>query len=160
MRSLRPLSLIVAMNANRVIGLNNSIPWQHPADMRHFRRTTNGHAIIMGRTTYESIGHPLPKRHNIIVTRQTSYVAEGCQIAHDLNSALQLAYALDPQPCIIGGAQLYLEALPLVTRLYLTTVPGDHEGDSYFPEFDRSEFQETERRVEGELVFHVLERQQ
>ena len=158
MNALRPLSLIVALDAQGVIGKDNSIPWRHPVDVRHFRRVTAGHAIIMGRATYESIGKPLPKRHNIVVTRKQDYRAEGCLIAHDLASALELAYALDAEPCIIGGTQLYREALPLVTRIYLTLVPGEHEGDSYFPTFREAEFEEIERREEAGLVFRTLER--
>ena len=158
MKPRRPLSLIVAMDAQRVIGVDNGIPWRHPEDLRHFRRTTAGHAIIMGRATYESIGKPLPKRHNIVVTRNRDYHAEGCLIAHDLASALKLAYELDSEPCIIGGAQLYREALPLISRMYLTQVPGEHQADSYFPDFDEGEYREVERREEAGLVFRTLER--
>lgn len=158
MSVLRPLSLIVALDAQGVIGKDNGIPWHHAEDMRHFRRVTTGHAIIMGRATYESIGKPLPKRHNIVVTTQRDYRAQGCLIAHDLPSALELAYGLDAEPCIVGGAQLYREALPLVTRMYLTLVPGSHQGDSFFPTFDEAQFREVERREEAAMVFRTLER--
>lgn len=157
---MRPLALIVGFDADRAIGKAGSIPWHHSADMKHFRRTTNGHAIIMGRATHASIGKPLPNRHNIVLTRQSDYVADGCTIVHSLNEALATAYKDDDMPFIIGGGQLYAEALPRVTHLYLTDIPGRHNGDAFFPALPEAEFREIEHRQEGVLTFRTFKRVQ
>jgi dihydrofolate reductase len=155
-----PLALIVAMARNGVIGKRGALPWHIPEDLKHFRRVTAGHAIIMGRTTHASIGRALPSRRNIVVSRSPTFAAEGCEVAHALDEAIALARQTDPEPMIIGGAAVYEEALPLVTRIYLTEVLRDVEGDVRFPDFDRSAWREIER-TQGEsegVSFVLLER--
>lgn len=126
------ISLIAAMAENRVIGKNNTIPWDLPADRQRFRSLTMGHPVIMGRKTYESIGFPLEGRTNIVITRQKNFQAKGCLIAHDLRSALDLAGNAD-EVFICGGGDLYRQALPLANRIYLTIIHRDQEGDVFFP---------------------------
>ena len=154
-----PLALILAVARNGVIGKAGDLPWHLPEDLSHFKRTTSGHAIIMGRKTYDSIGRPLPKRRNIVVTRQTELEIIGCERAASLDEAIALARTSDPCPFIIGGASLYEEALPIATEIHLTTVDEDVEGDVFF-EQDLSAFEETECRA-GEtpgVSFRVLRR--
>jgi len=144
--ALAPLALIVAVARNGVIGRDGGLPWHIPEDLKHFKRTTTGHTIIMGRRTHESLGRALPKRRNIVVTRQADADFAGCETAHSLEEAIALARSTDECPFVIGGASLYQEALPIATELHLTTVDQDVEGDTYFPE-DLSEFVEVERRA-------------
>jgi dihydrofolate reductase len=156
---LAPLAMIAAVARNGVIGKDGGLPWQISEDLRHFKKTTSGHAIIMGRKTHASIGRALPKRRNIVVTREPGASFEGCESASSLAGAIALARTTDPCPFIIGGASLYEEALPLATEIHLTTIDRDVEGDVHFPA-DLSAFEEVERR-EGEtahVVFRVLRR--
>src|SRR3989344_722760 len=122
------ISLIAALGNNRVIGEKNALPWHMPADFEHFKKLTLGHPIIMGRKTFDSIGHPLPKRRNVVVTRQTGLVIHGCEIAVSLEDALKLVVH-DDEVFIIGGAQIFDQALPLAKRLYLTLIDHDFSGD-------------------------------
>jgi len=138
------ISIIAAMGNDRVIGINNQLPWKLPADMKFFRSTTMGKPIIMGRKTYESIGKPLPGRTNIIITRDLDFHAEGCIVAHSIEEALKQTGATK-EVMIIGGASLYKQVLPLAQRFYLTRVHADFEGDSYFPEFNPQEWSLIER---------------
>ena len=142
------LSVIVAMAANRVIGHENRLPWHLPADLQHFKATTLGKPVLMGRKTWESIGRPLPGRTNIVITRDTAYTAEGCVVAHSLGEAIQAAGEAE-EIMIIGGAELYRQALPQTDRLYLTLVHGDFEGDTRFPEWQQDEWRETARIDHG-----------
>lgn len=135
------VSLIVAMGAGRVIGRDNALPWHLPADLQHFRALTRGKPVIMGRKTHESIGRPLPKRRNIVVSRNPSYRAEGCEVVGSLREALALAPPCE-EAMVIGGASLYTEALPLADRLYITEVHGSFEGDTFFPAIDPSKWTE------------------
>lgn len=145
------LSIIVAMANNRTIGRNNKLPWYLPQDLQYFKRITMGKPIIMGRKTFESIGHPLPGRINIVVTRQQQWTREGVRVAHSTEEAIQLA---DSQAVIdgvdevmlIGGAELYRSALPAADTVYLTHVNADIEGDAFFPELDNSLWQEVHRQ--------------
>ena len=136
------LSLICAMARNKVIGRDNQLPWHLPDEMRHFKERTEGKPVIMGRKTFESLPFPLPKRKNIVVTRQKTNI-QGVEVVNSLERALTHAqqhcikYKID-ECFIIGGAVLYAEALPLADQLYLTTVNADVEGDTYFPEYDDS----------------------
>ena len=158
--TLAPLALIVAVARNGVIGKDGALPWHMSEDLKHFKKTTDGHAIIMGRKTHESIGRALPKRRNIVLTRQTGTLFPGCEAARNLDAAIALARTTDDCPFIIGGASLYEEALPIATELHLTTIDEDVEGDAYFPK-DLSAFVEVESR-EGETVgitFKLLRRQ-
>ncbi len=127
------ISLIAAMAENRVIGLGNAIPWHLPADMKRFRAITMGHPVIMGRKTFESIGRPLAGRKTIILTRNRDYGAVGCLIAGSLREALAECAGAD-EVFICGGGEVYREALPLASRIYLTVIHGEIEGDTLFPE--------------------------
>ncbi len=138
------ISIIAAMAENRVIGVNNSLPWRLPADLRRFRQLTTGHHVIMGRRNYESIGKPLPERTNIVVTRNPTYRAPGCRVKHSLEEALQ-DIQNDPEIFIIGGTEIYCRALGTADRIYLTLVHAEINGDTYFPEFDMRDWKETSR---------------
>lgn len=139
------LSLIWAMADNRVIGIENRLPWKLPADMKWFRQNTMGKPIIMGRLTFESFGaKPLPGRRNIIVSRNPSYTADGIEVYTSLEDALQSTQN-NEETMIIGGMSLYKQALPLADRLYMTLIHANVEGDAWFPEFDLHEWQEMAR---------------
>jgi dihydrofolate reductase len=138
------LSLIVAVARNRVIGLNNALPWHLPEDLKRFRALTTGHHIIMGRKTYESLNRLLPERTTVIVTRNSSYDVPGAVIVHTLEQALE-ACAGDDEAFIIGGAELYREGLTLAHKMYITEIDAAFEGDVAFPEFDRTQWHETSR---------------
>ena len=129
------LSIIVAKAINNVIGINNTLPWHLPEDLKRFRSFTMGHHIIMGRKTYESLGRLLPGRTTIIVTRNTSYQVTGALVAHSLQAAILLA-ADDAEPFLIGGAQLYKEGLAFATKLYITEVQTKVAGDAFFETVD------------------------
>jgi dihydrofolate reductase len=129
------ISLIVAMAENRVIGRGNQMPWHLPADLRHFKNVTLGKPVIMGRKTYESIGRPLPGRRNVVITRNTAWQAEGVECADSLDAALALVDT-HAEVMIIGGGQLYREALPLAHRLYLTHIQlSVMDADTWFPDY-------------------------
>jgi len=132
------ISLIVAAAENNAIGKNNQLLWHLPNDLRFFKQTTSGHPIIMGRKTYESVGKPLPNRRNIIVTRQSGYTVDGAEVVHSLEEAL--ARCDGDEVFIVGGADIYRQAMPIAKRIYLTRVHADVEGDSYFPELDDAEW--------------------
>jgi len=136
------------MARNRVIGINNSLPWHLPADFKHFKQITMGKPVVMGRLTYESIGKPLPGRMNIIVTNNKDYRAENandsCVICHTLEQAISTAKQAD-EIMIIGGASFYTQALPYTDRMYLTIINEDFEGDAWFPEYDTNDWLEIER---------------
>ena len=135
------LSIIVAMARNRVIGANGAIPWHLPDELKEFKRLTMGHHIIMGRKTWESIGRPLPGRTSVIVTRQRGYSAPGAVVANSLDDAIK-ACGADSEIFVIGGAELYTQALPRAGRLYVTTVEAEIAGDTRMPEFDAGEWRE------------------
>ena len=134
------ISAIVAMASNRVIGNRGDIPWKIPGEQKMFKEITLGHTVIMGRKTYESIGRPLPGRTNVVITRQSGYQADGCIVVHDLNSAVQSCPAGENEVFICGGGQLYGEAMSATDRIYLTVLPREVEGDTYFPEISETEF--------------------
>ena len=135
------ISLIAAMASNRVIGDKGDIPWKIPGEQKMFKRITIGHSVIMGRKTYESLVNPLPGRTNIVVTRQTSYQASGCIIVHDRESAFNSCPTEEKEAFICGGAQLYRLGLAMADRIYLTLIPKEISGDTYFPEIPETEFQ-------------------
>jgi|WetSurMetagenome_2_1015567.scaffolds.fasta_scaffold786513_2 dihydrofolate reductase len=153
------LSLIVAVSRNGVIGAGGKMPWHLPEDLKFFKRTTLGHAVIMGRKTFESIGKPLPGRGNIVVSRGIQTLDPAIlRIAPSIESAVAIARETDPEPFVIGGAAIYAEAMPLVTRMYITEVHREVEGDVLFPSFNRAEWRET-TRVDGyEWSWTLLER--
>jgi len=138
------LALIAAVARNGVIGADNRMPWHVPADLRHFRALTLGHRIIMGRKTWESLGHPLPGRENVIVTRNAGLAAPGCRIATSLPAALADCALPDPLFCI-GGAELYAQALPLAREIHLTEIDADFAGDIVLPSIPRAEWREATR---------------
>jgi dihydrofolate reductase len=138
------LSLIAAMDRNRLIGSDNRLPWRLPADLAHFKKMTLGKPIVMGRRTFESIGRPLPGRTNIVLTRSSCLTVEGVLIAGSLDDALDLARGA-AEVMVIGGGKVYEQALPQARRLYLTLVDGVFEGDSWFPEIDSALWREVDR---------------
>lgn len=150
------LSIIVAMAQNRTIGVDNTLPWRCPEDLKHFKALTMGHHMIMGRKTYDSIGKPLPGRTTVVVTRNTGLQIEGCVMAHSLEQAVA-ACAGDEQVFIVGGAELYAQALPLVDTLYITEIRQNVEGDAHFPDFDKAAWQEVSRDVRAQETPQPLE---
>lgn len=144
-------ALIVAMAQNRVIGRNNKLPWYLPGDLKYFKQATMGKPIIMGRKTWDSIGRPLPGRMNVVISRNPEWQAPaGTMAAKTLPEALTMAEAqaeLDggEEVMIIGGGQIYAEALPMVDRMYVTLVRADVDGDAFFPEVDWAEWEEMGR---------------
>ncbi len=154
------LSIIVAMAQNRTIGVNNTLPWRCPEDLKHFKALTMGHHMIMGRKTYDSIGKPLPGRTTVVVTRNTDLSIDGCVVAHSLQEAIA-SCAGDQEIFVVGGAELYRQAIPLVDTLYLTEIQQDVEGDAFFPEFDANLWQETAREIRAQetpqpLAYHFV----
>lgn len=134
------ISLIVAMDRNRAIGRDGGIPWRLSADMQFFKSVTMGKPIIMGRKTWESLGRPLPGRHNIVITRNQAYQAEGATVTHSVEEALEAA-AGDDEVMVIGGAAIYRLFLPLAQQLYLTRVDAEvSDADTWFPELDESDW--------------------
>jgi dihydrofolate reductase len=150
------LSILVAMARNRTIGLDNTLPWRIPEDLRHFKALTMGHHMIMGRKTFDSIGKPLPGRTTVVVTRNRELNIEGCLIAHSLEQALA-ACANDEEIFIVGGAELYAQALPLADTLNITEIQQDVAGDAHFPEFGRNAWQEVAREVRSQQEPQPLE---
>jgi len=139
------IAFVVAVAENGVIGRDNQLIWHLPADLRHFKELTLGHPIIMGRRTFESIGRPLPGRTNIVVTRHLDWQAKGCTTAYSVPTALELAQQSDEQVFVIGGAEIYRQALPAADTIYLTEVHHSFEGDVIFPEINHSEWRESTR---------------
>jgi len=160
------ISTIVAVAKNNVIGKDNDIPWYLPADLKYFKKITTGHYIVMGRKCYESIGRPLPKRTNVVVTRNPFFIASGCLVTHNVAEAVQLAEANgEEEVFIIGGGQIYEISMPHVDRIYLTEVDLEVDGDVFFPEIDEDNWtliEETKHQAdeknEYDYTFKVLER--
>lgn len=138
------ISIIVAFANNRVIGLNNQLPWNLPSDLKHFKEITMGKPVIMGRKTYESIGRPLPGRKNIVLTRIKHFDIAGCTVVHSLEEALIVAEDGE-EVFVIGGETVYREALPLADKMVITHIHADFEGDAFFPEWDLAQWQEVSR---------------
>ena len=152
------LSTIVAIANNRVIGINNTLPWHLPEDLKRFRALTMGHHIIMGRKTYDSLGRLLPGRTTVIVTRNNDYKVEGALVANSLQDAIALCKD-DDEAFFIGGAELYQDGLKLSNKLYITEIALDVEGDAYFPEYSSDEWLETSREAhvsEQGLAFNYV----
>jgi dihydrofolate reductase len=140
------IALIAAVAANGVIGADERIPWRLPEDLKRFRAMTTGHAVIMGRKTWESLPRALSERQNIVVTRQANYVADGADVSRSLDEALTLVRLPQPVFCI-GGGELYRAALPYATRLYLTEIARDFPGDATFPAIAKSDWREVSREA-------------
>lgn len=154
------VSIIAAMSRNRIIGVDGSIPWRIPADMSRFRDLTLGHTIVMGRKTFESIGRPLSGRKNIIISRDPAYHAEGALTASSLYDALKIAED-DGEVFICGGGEIYEQAIPSASRIYLTAVDFEVEGDTLFPPIQLNDFEEIARSRISEdppADFIILER--
>jgi len=157
------VSLVVACAENRVIGHDNQLPWSLPADLKHFRRVTMGHPIVMGRRTHESIGKPLPGRQNIVLTSKTDYLAPGCTVVDSWQAAK--AQADDEELMVVGGESLYRLVLPEAARIFLTEVHADVQGTVYFPVLDPAiwqertrEFRPADERNQYDLSFVLLKR--
>lgn len=135
------ISAIVAISENNVIGHDNQLPWYLPADLKYFKKTTLHHPVIMGRKSFESIGRPLPKRQNIVITKNPFYIANGISVAHSLEESIEIASESGTDEVfVIGGAEIFNLALPFCDRIYLTRVHDDIEGNIYFPEWDENEW--------------------
>jgi dihydrofolate reductase len=165
------IALVVAMSENRVIGRDNKLPWHLPADLKYFKELTSGHVVVMGRKTFESIGNkPLLNRPTVVITRDLSLrVPEGVRIGHSLAEALHIASELNPDDTdevfVLGGSQIFNEALPVADRLYLTLVHAVVEGDVRFPDFDERQWKLTctrrhmaDSKNEYDMSFQVYER--
>lgn len=132
------ISIIAAIGTNRELGKNNKLLWNIPEDLKRFKELTNGHPVIMGRKTFESIGRPLPNRINIIITHDKNYKEEGCLVVHSLEQAIELAEAKDDKEIfIIGGGQIYKQAINIADKLYLTIVKRSYAADTFFPDYSR-----------------------
>lgn len=136
---------MAAIAANNALGKDNQLIWHLPADLKRFKKTTLNHAVIMGRKTYESLGKPLPNRTNILITRDKNYKAEGCVVANSLKEALKAALKVDENPFILGGADIYTQAMPFADKLDITYVHHQFDADVFFPEIDKTIWKETSR---------------
>jgi len=162
------VSAIVATAKNNVIGKDNQIPWHLPGDLAWFKRTTLNHYVLMGRHSFRSLGRPLPKRTNIVITRNPYFTADGVLVAHSIEDALGLAYdAGETEAFILGGGEIYREALDLCDKVYLTEIDLKTEGDTFFPALDPTEWRETWReehlpdaKNEWAYTFRILEREE
>ncbi|MFT5884769.1 MAG: dihydrofolate reductase [Arcticibacterium sp.] len=159
----RNISLIIAVAKNNVIGKDNTLIWRLSEDLKNFKRLTSGHSIIMGRKTYDSIGRPLPKRHNIIVTRNKRLKVLGCHVVYSLEKAYELAQELDgnDEIFVIGGANIYEQALPMVSKVYLTKVDAEPDGDAFFDlahfeDWKIKESKSYEKDEKNEYDFEIL----
>ncbi|MGI4804000.1 MAG: dihydrofolate reductase [Janthinobacterium lividum] len=137
------ITLIVAVSSNNIIGKNNQLIWHLPADLKHFKQLTTGHAVFMGRKTYDSIGKPLPNRRNIVISRTVKNIA-GCEVVASLEEGFKLC-ADEETVYIIGGAEVYREALPIANQIELTRIHQEFNGDTFFPEFNLKQWQEIKR---------------
>ena len=159
------ISIIVAASTNNAIGIRGELPWRLSSDLQHFKATTMGKPIVMGRKTWDSIGRPLPGRQNIVITRQAGFVAEGCDVVASLAEAAEAA-GDENEIMVIGGSEIYSLALPLADRLYMTRVHAAVDGDAFFPEIDATEWRlideehhEADERNEHPYSFRVFERE-
>jgi dihydrofolate reductase len=150
------VTLIAAVGANRAIGRDNDLPWHLPEDLAHFKRTTLGHTLVMGRRTYDSIGRTLPGRTTVVVTRQAGWSAPGVQVAHSLEEALGLADG--GEVFVAGGGQVYAQALPLADALVLTEVERSPQAEVFFPEVDPADWHEVSREPRDGFSFVTYER--
>lgn len=156
----KKITLIAAMGKNREIGLEGRMPWHLPAELQHFKRTTMGKAILMGRKTWQAIGRPLPGRQNIVISRNPDFRAEGADVSTSLSAALELSQ--NEEIMIIGGGQLYELALPLAQRMVLTMIDIEPQADTWFPQWNEDEWRQSEEcRFEADadnpLVYRIVE---
>ena len=151
------LSLIVAASENNVIGKDNKLPWHLPDDLKRFKALTKGHPVILGRKTFESIGHPLPERLNIVVSRHLEVAPTGCKLAASFSQALELARGESDEVFVIGGSELFALALPLADRIYLTRVHAKIDGDVFLPDIDWSVWKKMSEEKHPKDVEHVYD---
>ncbi|PLS16262.1 dihydrofolate reductase [Bacillus sp. M6-12] len=135
------ISLLLAMDKNRLIGKENQLPWHLPADLKYFKEVTMGHPIVMGRKTFESIGRILPGRENVIVTRNKNFEADGCAVLHSANEIKEYADRHEGEVFVIGGAEIFKAVLPVTNRLYITEIKEEFEGDTFFPPVNEREWE-------------------
>ena len=159
------LSIAVATGENKEIGKNNQLLWHMPADLKFFKQTTSGHTVIMGRKTFDSVGKPLPNRRNIVITRDTDLRIAGTEVVNSLDEALSITQNEEKPVFIIGGAEIYRQALPKTDLLYLTTIHNQFDADTFFPEFDRNEWEvlssephQADEKNKYDYTFEVLKR--
>ncbi|SEQ90637.1 dihydrofolate reductase [Pedobacter rhizosphaerae] len=159
------ISIAVAVGENYAIGKNNQLLWHMPADLKFFKQTTTGHTVIMGRKTFDSVGRPLPNRRNIVITRDTQLKIDGVEVVNSLEAALEITKEEEKPVFIVGGAEIYKQALPLTHTLYLTTIHHHFDADTFFPAINKSEWKviKSERHSADEknpydYTFEVLER--
>lgn len=156
----KTITLVAALGSNRGIGLDGKLPWHLPAELQHFKRRTMGKPVVMGRRTWEAIGRPLPGRQNLVVSRNSRYVAEGCQVLASLAEAVAAAVGFEIM--VIGGGELYRQALPLASRMVLTMVDMAPDADTWFPEWETSEWMLVARQrhppdAHNRLAFEINE---
>jgi len=144
------LSIIVATAKNRAIGKNNQLLWHMPADLKFFRKTTSGHTVIMGRKTFESVGQPLPKRRNIVITRQQDLSIHGADVVNGLDAAIALAFEHSETAFVIGGEQIYAQAIEKSQQVMATEIHQFVDGDAFFPDLDEKLWRETSRDPQPE----------
>ena len=154
----RRVVLVAAVGANGVIGKDGQLPWRIPEDMAHFRAVTTGHVVVMGRKTFESMGRPLPRRTNVVVTRQPDWVADGVVVAHSVEAALKAAADHDGDVMVIGGGEIYEQAMPYADAQVLTEVHASPQGDAHYPDFDADEWLEVDREKHDGFDFVWWER--
>jgi len=159
------LCIAVAVGENLAIGKNNQLLWHMPADLKFFKQTTLGHPVVMGRKTFDSVGKPLPNRRNIVVTRDPELEIEGVEIVNSLDEALEITKNEEKPVFIVGGAEIYRQALPKTDTLYLTTIHHTFDADTFFPEFDRDEWEvinkephQADEKNKYDYTFEVLRR--
>jgi dihydrofolate reductase len=145
------VSFIVAMAQNRVIGIDQKLPWHIPLDLKRFKKITSGHVVIMGRKSYDALGKPLPNRENVVITRQNLEIP-GVRVVHTVEEALKPYRKTDKEIFILGGGEIFTEALPLADKIYLTLIEKDFKGDAHFPETDWSLFEKTFEESHSEPV--------
>ncbi len=156
---MKKISIIVAMNNKRVIGLNNALPWHISEDLKHFKKLTLNHSVVMGRKTFESIGKPLKQRKNIVISRNESLNFEGVMIVNSIDKAISIAND-ESEIFIIGGEQIYSISLSIATHMYITEVNHNNEGDAFFPNFKKNQWSEISRQnltSENGLDFSFVE---
>ncbi len=152
------ISIIVAVARGGVIGCKGVMPWHIPEDLRMFKRVTSGHPVVMGRRTFESLGRPLPNRTNVVITRNRSWNAEGVRVAGSLEDVVAM-FTPEEEVFVIGGGEIYREAMPLADRLYLTRIDAAYEGDTFFPDWNEADWQlvSSEFHARGETFQHPFE---
>lgn len=159
------LSIAVAVGENYAIGKNNQLLWHMPADLKFFKQTTSGHTVIMGRKTFDSVGRPLPNRRNIVITRDATLKIDGVEVVNSLDEALSISKDEEKDVFIVGGAEIYRQALPKTNTLFLTTIHHNFEADTFFPEIDKSEWRlissephKADEKNKYDYTFEVFER--